>query len=240
MVGLRRSGNHAIINWISRMLLPLVHINDIPFTQITDDNIYKFQSANGMIHGSVDNKWIPFNKSSNLLISVENTSPYDVETQLKKIQQHCVKLIVLIRDPWNNMASRYHIHQNVEWVQKGVDMWYSFATFNDTNVLLFNAWVSDLSYRKVVAKSLFGIDENSYTDDNCRQIKGWSRSFWDPQVTDATQLLNKLENRYRMFLQEPHFRRIVINNSKLYELWKIVCHSVGNNWKFNQQIINLN
>jgi hypothetical protein len=215
------------------MLRPLVHINDILLDQITDENIKRFEGKVGVIHGSADNNWIQYDEKSNLLLSVENVDPHEVHEHLSKLQTAII-MVVLIRDPWNNMASRYHINKSITLLQDGVDMWSKFATF--PRLLVYNVWIRDVNYRKMIAKTMFGVSDETYSDDSCREITGWARSYWDPCAINASdELLDKLETRYNAFMNDSIFYLLVFSNTGLRQLWVDITKTTEQ-WNFTKHI----
>lgn len=221
LVGLRRSGNHAITNWIRPMLEPMVHLNDLPVGQLTKQNLESYRSPEGMKSGTIDNKWVKYHPDSTLLLSVEDSLPAAIHQQIQELE---ASVVVLVRDPWNNMASRYKLDHSQRLLCTLGSKWCDLVSTTPADrLLVYNEWLTSLEYRQMSAKKFFGVVGSSYSDAECRTIRGWGKSYFDPGATEAQP--KELETRYQGFASDPLFRTHVLNNERFRMLWASVCPS---------------
>ena len=84
LIGIRRSGNHAILNWLYPMLGNYCHLNDLKIQHFTKENYDNNITDCICDKNYVDCKWIPFNKNSNLLISFEKEQQESMKSDKNK------------------------------------------------------------------------------------------------------------------------------------------------------------
>ena len=163
--GLKRSGNHGIINWISAHKNIYFCNNVIPIAGI-------LLGKRKMPKPCDFNKWSKQNHNGDcpILISLEDHT-LDVE-YFKNI--HCKTTnILLIRDPYNLFASRIKKGFQIKrltvyprtmdnYMERIVLLWKNYAKefLEDTNQLsnkaciYFNDWFTSVQYRQTLSKTL--------------------------------------------------------------------------------------
>lgn len=213
VMGLRRSGNHAIINWIlanynngnsvDSVFNNNLHYRSLIFTNINKD-IYFFNGCLDDPYRSIKNM-INFEKTNLLLHSYEDQSfSYIINNSLNKYvhQEDDIVNIIVLRDPVNMCASRYkHVDHSVHTQvnEYYINLWISYAeeALNITNnmknkiVILYNKWVTDKDYRNEIAKKMKMINY-----DNTQQVSicGGGSSFVGMNLDEPENYINRYKN----------------------------------------------
>ena len=200
ILGLRRSGNHAVINWILGHYDGAIHYNNC---YIENNKITYGPKAIKVWPGPAKQK----------LYSFEDLTP-----------EKLTEKIIILRDPFNTFASRFqrllqdrnNFYYTVD--KKMVNLWKNYATQNCL-IINFNKWLKNLEYRKELSKN-FGI----FTDKNKNYISEFTlgSSFDNYKFQGKAQEMN-LENRWRIFRRDKFYRRLVLDDPELHYLSKIKC-----------------
>jgi len=216
--GLRRSGNHAIINWLIPMLGGVVcHINDAQLPL----RFYKGPKPLRRFAGD----------PSSTIISYENvdltkdTNQFDVRSEERRF-------IMLLRDPYNLAASllqnqyalevsnfrvpMYNIKK--EWKQYAREF-LSHTNYLPTNTVKINftKWFTDEDYRILIATEL-GLE---YDDVGLNKVSGYGGgSSFDSTKLDGEAQKMDLLNRWKHIEGEGIHERFakLIDDSELAEL----------------------
>lgn len=229
IIGMRRSGNHAIINWLASnfnngnpvdtfynksmgLRLPVFTNNerDIFFINGCKEDPYwdtpelkKSQSFKLMIHSYEDRDFsYILHYSYNKLSNSEDN----------------ILNIIIMRDPLNLFASRQQHPESNRWLivdEDHINLWVKYAeeALNITNniqnklVILYNKWLTDKNYRDSIAKII-----GTPNFDNTEQVSicGDGSSFIGLQ-------LDKVENylqRYKMVEFPDHILNL-LNSDKV-------------------------
>jgi hypothetical protein len=158
-IGLQRSGNHAIINWIGSLFQSAMHLNNLPHDFFTiPDNVKKI---NEMRADCVICSFEDCRKSSVYGKKILDGVKIACEEDFK--QRRCVVLFVL-RDPYNCWASR--VAANAKY---SLTSFSNFDVFSENwrvmaqlynerpdSFVLYNKWVADAGYRRSVCDRLGG------------------------------------------------------------------------------------
>lgn len=214
--GLRRTGNHAIINWI----LPQIKGDYVYYNDVWPDGPYKGnpkmrQGQNVKVDAS--------------LISFED---YNLHIFRKLFEKHkhpkVVKSIkiLIVRDPFNWYASRlkskmvspaHYSGLNLRqlYVQYMKEFSGETALLGENLVLIsYNRWKEDLEYRKSVARQL-GLD---FSDDGLNTVSGeGGGSSFDGMNLRGQNLQTDL--RYKQYLNKTQYLSF-FTNSKILEFCK--------------------
>lgn len=208
--GLKRSGNHAIIDWV-RSQLPgtacffnnLKPGQDINKTREKDVTIIKNSSINYILHSYED---------QNIIETLSLIEKDDFRKQIGPSRNSII--IIILRDPLNFFASRikwkgqnFSENQNLqlEIINRYLE-YYNFIennkfNFNSRIILInYNQWVSNKNYRKKITESL----EIPFTDSGFDTVSffGGGSSF-EGQDINATDLRDKVFHRYKEFENHP-------------------------------------
>lgn len=226
IVGMSRSGNHAIINWILGQLpgrwcfLNCAEPGSDPFrtARMTDDgrchlsNDPRIDTAAGRTGAlSVDT----------LLVSHEDTflkPVFGAEGTARQLDPlgrfECRIDMLILRDPYNLFASRRRFGHRTISDHVMVRIWkqHARAMLGDTRVVAgpvlgvsYNAWARDRRYRSAVAGKL-GLD---FTDAGFHQVGrcGGGSSFDGYRFQGRADRMNLFE-RWRHYWGERHFREL--------------------------------
>jgi len=133
VVGMKRSGNHAIINWfVQNCFESLVYANNVT-GEIPDS--WSIYSAEYITPRMIDR----------VVLSVEHKSICEYQS---------LNPILIARDPYNWLASWIsHTHFIPENLEKDIDI-YLYNLSNHTSIISFNQWFSSREYRDSIANKL--------------------------------------------------------------------------------------
>lgn len=229
--GLRRSGNHGIINWIVRQ-----SSGRVVFLNNAKINMNPFRSR------YIDFKephirreaWGNLSKKDLLIISYEDYSLsnlYQKRYQNKVLETGLSKNIfnvIILRDPFNMYASRLKgesvgkisFHKKAKYA---LDLWLAYAKeyVGETSYLSsrkitisYNQWCTDIKYRKQIADEL----KLDFSDEGFSELAGIS-SFDGKSQMDATRL-NTL-NRWKHFADNPDYLT-ALNRKDILHYCKII------------------
>lgn len=169
--GLRRSGNHAILEWLIQNIGGPANRNIIKETRIIQCGraVYMNEINTYPSHDELDLD-CRFCKSAfeNLIVSYE-----DVPTDYTLLNAGNTQQIVILRDIFNLFASRYkqaqkfpgnkHIQNNVLRLdEKAIEVWKQHANSNAL-IIIFERWIESKEYRDSICEQL-GIKNHDITD----------------------------------------------------------------------------
>lgn len=211
--GLRRSGNHAIINWI----LPQVKGDFSYYNDVWPNAPYKGKPKQRRGNGS---------KVDTSIISFEDYNLQIFKSLLRNRSQPKVQkrtTILIIRDPFNWYASRLKSDMSQPAHYSGLNLRQLYlqyireynreSIFLEGHVVLisYNQWKSDLSYRKSISKGL-GLE---FTDDGLNKVTGeGGGSSFDGMIVSGQQL--RTDKRYLYYLNDDTFLSLFTNKELLF------------------------
>ena len=239
LLGVRRSGNHAIIGWIYGMLEgQYVHFNDLKMVNLdrqkydqhlTDENIDRQNRP-----FFKDHHFAQFNAHENLLLSLENRQVKPTAEKLVAFKDVNPKIVVIMRHPFNMIASVYQFMKtNRRLGNQGIrksmveyrELWKDHAReiTNQTNYfadngleyvfVLFDRWHVDKQYRQELAQKM-GL---KYNERNKDKIIRYGNSSFNQGQRNAQKL--DVLNRYQLFEDDQLFQEL-INDDELKKLWE--------------------
>ncbi|HBE21064.1 MAG TPA: hypothetical protein DEG17_17385 [Cyanobacteria bacterium UBA11149] len=237
VAGLKRSGNHAIINWIRKQHTGEVwHLNNIPVSENPYRFLYKHYPREHLRREALGN----FIKKDCLIYSHEDYS-LELITNTKNQKNHDLYLgksqtiydIIILRDPFNLLASR--IKKNYMQVkdnsQTVLDLWLEYAKeylgetdyFKNQKVCInYNQWFIDPDYRKQLASQL----EFQFSDAGINQVKGQGGgSSFEGKEFDGKASEMDVLNRYKGFENDPNYQELLKNEEVLEYSRKIFGHT---------------
>jgi len=257
VLGIRRSGNHAIASWVRPQLNHNVirYFNDHYYNTLSFDintsskRVYQYKYIGNKMK-VIDNEKIDINKTIYNFFGLENQSlslfneNYDkwkkninikIETDENlncKFFDNDNKQIVIIRNPWNNMASEiqwyyngrnYNVPQN-----KLIELWNEYYDYfinkkDDKFVfIIYDKWFIDEEYRKSISEKI-GL---SFSDENLNLIEktGNGSSFTKRLYDGHAQQMNVL-NRYEETKNYPDMQMFINSDDgkELKEKWNHIC-----------------
>lgn len=253
-VGLRRSGTHAVQNWlISLFDGPVCYLNDVT----GKGNILPNQPCDDLPAVRVPGKAARLDEPKCLLLyAMEDRRlqflrdfrfAYPAESERPKRMID----VLLLRDPYNTIASRLKIGRDRPgngffrnmFMRKPdgtaffPQLWKNYAREylgefdclrNEKLCVNFNRWKAERAYRDEVCRRLGGGDRSN--EAAAREVPGWGfgSSF------DATKYHGKademdLDNRWRVFADDPEFRELT-DDAEMRELSERIFGISGPEW----------
>ena len=159
VIGQQRSGNHAVINWLSSLFPTAAHSNNLPHDFFArpetlagiaaakaDCNLFSFEDAQRKLRGDC-----------NLIESVARADP-------AAFPDFDCRVLHILRDPYNCWASRVRAREvgklsSARALEPFVRDWTALARLylaEPDAFVLFNRWFQDRAYRKRIAARLGG------------------------------------------------------------------------------------
>lgn len=253
-VGLRRSGTHAVQNWlISLFEGPVCYLNDVTEKrkilpdQPSDDlpairgvgKAARLNEPKCLLLYAMEDRRLQF------LRSFRFENPGGGAEPSRKID------VLLLRDPYNTIASRLKIGRDRpgngffrDMFMRRPDgtaffpqLWKNYAKefLGEMNCLNadklcvnFNRWKGEKSYRDEISHRLYAGRKSN--EAAAREVPGWGfgSSF------DATEFNGKademdLDNRWRVFADDPEFRELA-DDAEMRELSERIFGISGPEW----------
>ncbi|MDY7012685.1 MAG: hypothetical protein SVX43_03635 [Cyanobacteriota bacterium] len=243
VIGIKRSGNHAIINWIAKQQTGEVkHLNNL----LPGRNPYRFLYKHYPTEYFRQEACGNFSQKDCLIYSYENCKLPKVVTRGVE-WKHDLYLgkskerydVLILRDPFNMIASAFHNHAkqikkhnkivHSYFKEKGtmedldiVELWLSYAReylgetqyLNQKKVPVnYNAWVLDANYRKDIAEQL----KLEFSDRGLEDVReqGGGSSFEGRNLHGQATKMDVL-NRWKIVADDPDYRRL-LDNPALFE-----------------------
>ena len=236
VVGLRRTGNHALITWIQAQAGEQVqHLNNL----IPDENPYRYKyeqlrdyypEHQVMMERYRQQAIGNFTDKDCLIYSYEDHDLAAIASP-KFEQRHDLYLghshqrydVLILRDPFNLFASRFK-QGYLEVSAPGktmVDLWLDYAKeflhetqrLNQCKVCVnYNQWASDRNYRAAIAAQL-GLE---FTDAGINDVGTWGGgSSFEGQSFQGRAREMDVTNRWQHFSETPAYRSLF----KHTDLW---------------------
>lgn len=218
VIGLQRSGNHAIIDWISSLFPRTVHLNNLPHDfgrdpeNLTDNpafagadcRIVSFEDARVKLARTEDGGFRP------LLDSVVPLDP-------ARLDAFDCRMLYILRDPYNCWASRVKAREaggltSPAEFEHFLDNWTAMARRHAAEpkaFILYNAWFKDRAYRQAVCARLGG----SYSERTLGEVplEGGGSSFDGAGRPSLRTMAKKLD-----YYRSPGFRRRLLQQPGSY------------------------
>lgn len=226
----RRSGHHAILNWMSLQLSmqgDLTHYNNINLPKLLSGSV--IGDGKTTFHNGSVVKDISHDEFQQL--SVQDTSTYRVfnfedrhiENFRKRVKPspvtrgQKVQCVVILRDPFNNFASfikcracedEQFDHFRRGWIQIAQEfLGISDHLPKDTVFVNYNEWVKSEDYRRKTAKAL-GINE--FDDQGLELVprNGGGSSFTGVDFNGKAQKMDVF-SRWKMIRHKEDFKQAI-------------------------------
>jgi hypothetical protein len=229
VAALQRSGHHAIINWIvANSAAPACFLNDCrpnlnPFLTCAREDETHLSPKNLLIYNYEDHEL------------KELFTPEFMDNRSRWFgKSKCSTHVLIIRDPFNNFASKYRWAINgtkwtpqMEWITRVLPgLWKAYAKefLGLTNfipapkiLLDYNRWFADVKYREDTASRL----ELGSADKGLTEVAKWGPNTWgdsfDNMKFDGRAHEMKVFERWRYFADDPVFRDL-FRDSELLSL----------------------
>jgi len=235
IIGLRRTGNHAIMKWVQKQQPGVVWcLNNLPINENPYRHRYEYPEP-------LDPQWQSeriraesrgnFSQKDCLIYSYEDYQLKEIVNQdfEKKHTLYIGKSLerydlLILRDPFNLVASRIKSGKIPVKVESKtmIDLWIEYAKeflhetqhLNQKKICLnYNDWFSDVDYRQQIACQL-KLDFSDAGMDDVSDYGGGS-SFDRTKLQGQAKKMDVL-NRWKHFSDDPSYRKL-LDNEELRE-----------------------
>ena len=216
--GLRRSGNHGILNLIIKEYPNYVHIND---TILSFDKYENNKNIDITLRNS-DNKYVGFKECDLLIISMENQIPdFNEINKFNEIED--IHIFILLRNPVNNLESAWTIYSDKEKVKEIRNLWLIYADLfinnNDDkiNYIIYEKFYNDEKYRiNILGKVNINYNNvKKFLDES----NGHSKSSFQKDKKKYSK--NKsVDLKINLYNDNKNFKNLISN--ELINKWKII------------------
>jgi hypothetical protein len=248
IIGLKRTGNHAVINWIKKQEQGIVrHINDIrlnenPYSCKADHLLDCYPEYANEAERLYQEAKGNFRPKDCLIYNYEDFSIEQI-TAAHVEKKHDIYFgksgerfdLIILRDPFNLIASR--IKKNfipVKPFNKTViDLWIEYAKeflgetqyLNHNKVFVnYNQWATDYAYRQNIADRLKLNFTDAGIDDVHTQAGG--SSFDGTKYQGKASEMNT-SGRWKYFADDPRFYKLLANEELIAYSERIFGHIPG-------------
>lgn len=229
IIGLRRTGNHALITWIQEQATGTTqHLNNL----IPLENPYRYKYEHlrdyypehgwqaeryrqEAIGNFVKKDWFLYSYEDHDLTQITSDS-FERKHDLYVGHSQTRHDLLILRDPFNLFASRLkNDYLDVAAPGKSmVELWLDYAKefVGETNYLThnklcvnYNQWANDVAYRQQVAEQL-GLQ---FTDAGINKVGSWGggSSFEGQEFCDRAHKMD-VTNRWKHFLDDERYRQL--------------------------------
>jgi hypothetical protein len=163
VIGLQRSGNHAIIGWIESLFARPLHLNDLEHDYLADpDRIARIRAMSDR-----DCVIVSFEDSGNRIEAGTPLLGHVRPARAEDFPGDRVAVRYILRDPYNCWASRAKAQDNPDGpgltsspaVEHFIADWKALARLAQADpdaFLCYNAWFRDAAYRRAACARLGG------------------------------------------------------------------------------------
>lgn len=161
VLGLQRSGNHAIIDWVCSLFERTVHMNDLPHDFLTDPANRSTEKADCAIYSFEDDgRKLEKTEAGERRLLVDSVRLLDPAA----LPGTDLRTVYILRDPYNCWASRVKAREggrltSPPQLEHFIDNWLAIAERYDRDpdaFVLYNSWFASESYRRAVCARLGG------------------------------------------------------------------------------------
>lgn len=227
-IGLRRSGNHAILSWIMKQLPQKPYFLNNVAAGMSPLRFYHWHFPDKGYRGEA---WGNFSKKDCLIHSYEDYSLREISNRYSHLR-HDFWVgktarsydVLVLRDPFNLLASRLK-KQYMDVKTPGasvVSLWLEHAKeyvgessiLRNTKVTInYNAWCKSLEYRQEISKNL----NLTFSDAGFGYVSSYGGgSSFDGQSFQGDANKMDIENRWRAFQADEAFCTLVQNDELLH------------------------
>ena len=238
-LGLQRSGNHAVLDWIASLFPSCAFHNDQPHDLFADA-----AKLRGLIDScEADCVIFSFEDSANKAadasrLLVDSVVPFPAD--LAAVAD--VSRIAILRDPYNTWASRVAANERAAELGRPLTSdpswelfrrnWLALAAAEGAKPILFNRWKDDRAYRQEICASLGGTYSERTLDKVSTQGSGSSfEGLPRPSYLGMIARLPKYASRrflVRLLAKPSYYARrffaprLTGRTMKVDERWKIL------------------
>lgn len=213
VVGLQRSGNHAVISWISSLYERTEFLNDMPHTFFDETSVEALREQ----YPQADVIIVSFEDTLEYVAGGDGMFDHGAAFFERTQEADDILTLVVLRHPYNTWASRTSPKRSVP-ITGDPDMgnfirrWCAFCSLSRTwtrNVVRYESWALDRKYRQELCEFLGG----TYSERSLNNIpKFGGGSSYDRPVRPSRKAIFKSPVRYfRKFLTDPqHYLRLFL------------------------------
>jgi len=218
VAGMKRSGHHGPVMWISANIpYGTILFNDCSkgwSNKVLTPSNYQSPQAQEIAVGDIKN-------IRNAIFNIEDFNmdwldKHDV-INFHNVERYLEKYFILVlRDPWNWLASRLkmggsvvkELDKKINYYNKQCEFALKLKTYKyapSTIIINYNMWFTDIKYRKRLAQVLnlnTGAENNGL---NILSTRGGGSSFDKLKYTDKAQDMSVL-NRWKYYSKSEFFR----------------------------------
>ncbi len=221
IAGMRRSGIHAVLDWIRSSLdEPWLVLNNVRLGSVNPkDRNTMFSDGYQHASGTDEHLFTVFEDKRLQLI--------ERAALLRPIlpSVDAVRRLVVLRDPYNLTASRLHRtrhrHSRDTRPHRVAELWPSHASAGEHwTRCIYNRWLGEEAYRRRLADDLHMSTCPIRPEHVARAGRG---SSFDGLKYDGRAASMAVLARWREYADDPEFRRLV-DRPELARLSESVCH----------------
>ena len=214
---LKRSGQHAIINWLCSQNKPSVHYNACNIkTREPRSEIIQYTS-----------KW--FKTVKTVMKKEEFSCPEKLKLIVRNFEGERVKIykksnaipVIILREPRNWLASKYKLIPDQLFnngkitkftlnIRKEMELWKKHAQ-SDVYTIFFDEWFQNKEYRKSICK-YFGL---KFNDKGLNDVFGHGKSGFDDFYYDGKAQHMNILNRWKHY--EIQIKSMI--DPEMIEIW---------------------
>ncbi|NEZ62762.1 hypothetical protein D0962_08205 [Leptolyngbyaceae cyanobacterium CCMR0082] len=226
-IGLRRSGNHAVLHWIKAQIPNVKFLNNVS----VETSPFRHYHLHFPHKGFHDEAWGKFQPKDCFIYSYEDYSVAEIvhSSTEKKHDLYIGKTqnrynVLVLRDPFNLLASRLrknYLDVKTEGILL-IDMWIEHAKEyvgetsylgNQKVVINYNYWFSDKDYRQGVAEAL----DINFSDAGLDYVSSYGGgSSFDQQGLSGNAQTMDVTNRWQTFAEDERFLLLIKNEELLH------------------------
>lgn len=247
--GLRRSGNHAVINWLAKNALPesedklVIHHNSVYSAHPLDTRPKDPRELARSI------KVESASTNALVILSYEDCS-LELQSTLGRVFEDEVvfdasqaRTALILRDPFNTFASRLQKARQLRDMDNSTPVWPEVFVPDPKEVgalwktyaaeylglssrlgrsikINFNQWVSDRSYRRELLRENFGVSPSS--DDGISEVPHFGKgSSFDGLSYDGRAQEMEVLDRWKLFVGDPEYLEF-FSDPEIYDLSELV------------------
>lgn len=232
-IGLRRSGNHAVLSWIFQQLPKQVYFLNNVAAGMSPFRCYHLHFPQ---KGYRNEAWGNFSEKQYLVYSYEDYSLREI-CSLNSERKHDLWVgktlkqfdVLILRDPFNLIASR--LKKNYLKVKTAgespVSLWIDHAKefMCETNflshnkvVINYNQWCKSVDYRQKISRQL----ELTFSDEGLSYVSSYGGgSSFDGRILQGSAKSMDIEKRWQHFKDNDTFRAL-ISDEKLLQYSNLI------------------
>ncbi|MEO0349324.1 MAG: hypothetical protein AAF282_04655 [Cyanobacteria bacterium P01_A01_bin.15] len=226
-IGLRRSGNHAILHWMRSQETGAKFLNNVS----VETSPFRLYHLHFPHKGFRDEAWGKFEPKTCFIYSYEDHSLGAIANSVneKKHNLYIGKTkarydVLVIRDPFNLLASRLrkgYLDVKTEGMSL-IEMWIQHAKeyLGETTylthkkvVINYNLWFLDSHYRQTIATAL----DINFSDSGMDYVSSYGGgSSFDEQGLSGNARTMNVTSRWQLFSKDERFLSLIRNKELLH------------------------